>query len=521
MKQIYPFMKQFEPIFNKYGYSLGLKSKLNIVALHKDYYAKYRLWLTKIKEYLRYAAELKSGYTNLYIDKMRINDAALKEEFLNSIRNKIKLLLFPERECEQKNNLIDLFTKIEEEFRSKEIQIGYTNSADESIWEYLGKFMNNIMNLMPIINLNEDISAKSDELKTIMRIIIDVDVQLKCCNICTMILKMRASLCYEKCRNCCCGDEEFHETFSEISTTFPAIVDALSKNKILQEDFESFLTWKLMQIVDCSDIASMENAKSEIANWVRSLYFMDIDDLLEVLCHYVDLYEVKSNKKIKLAKVLDQLFETSDKPSWENMLGEVNRCLNDINFPIFALVILSMCERIDDSLNNGLNSAPINTKEELLLAYFNSLEELFEKYKDKVDGNCQCQGINENTEKRNAQREIVVNGINYSLAAQYVYTNLTGNIMAIAEIGTPLKQKEGAAIYDILEALGIGAPKLNLGDYPNEEKAKYQAVLPAFKVGSGGYNIQPKVKKTSSTEQSELFKYLSQINGIDEISSIF
>ena len=63
------------------------------------------------------------------------------------------------------------------------------------------------------------------------------------------------------------------------------------------------------------------------------------------------------------------------------------------------------------------------------------------------------------------------------------------------DLGTTLKQGEGAAVYDILDALGYQGPALNTDEFKKTDKAKFQAIRPCFRLEkSGGYNILKFIK---------------------------
>ena len=498
MKDFYPFANVLEPIFNRYGYNISLKSKLNIVALHKDYYVANRSWILKLNDYLTYIADLKFGKNELYIEKTQIEED-LKWEFLNTIQNKIWMLLLPEEIYETiKIKVAEVFMYAENEVR---IQLAEVTDHDphEEILEYAKKMTENLQSFSKIKRLTRDFFVEHGKNETIFAIDIEENLIRRLSSICTMIIKMQAMLFHEMYyKNHFDGDGELRKLFLATEITINKLSILILQNKHILEDFKDYQAWMFLQTINRSNSVSEEeyNLKDEIAKVVKEFYYKDFNSVIEDLRTYSDLYEIDNDKKEKLANTLRELLNTEKKESWKEMLTEVYVCQKEICLPVFSIVHFYFYERIGELIRKGVNGTPIDTKaKEILLLYYQRLCEQFDNLKDKANGISTFDKIKKSVDKRNFKREIVDNGINYSLAAQYVYANLTGNIMCHKVLGTKLTQKEGAAIYDILKALGFTGPKTDeYIEKINKQKAKFYAVNAAFKEGSGGYNIKTENK---------------------------
>ena len=491
MEYIYPFMDKLEPILKEYGYNLDLNSKLSIVALHKDYYIKDRQLIMKIRQLLSYATELKYVNKTLYVGKIKVEDANLKYDFLEDVRDRIERTLFPESyETEIIERILfeDFDTELhrlfndDAEFCSRINLDEFTHNHIESIksFQNVRKFLD-----MHIVAIPDHGVSKFLNL--------GADAALKTFSICTKMMIMQAMVFIE-----------LYSNSSSVTEDLKLIYDIASENKekleaIFAEDpqykqcFIDFIIWKVKQETYEDDLSNLEETvlKEKVDMLIKDLLSASYNSLIQEIKGYISIHEMELKTKNEIYKICKTFFENEDKTSWQNKRSGIDKFLNTLEAPLIGIIYNYFTSRMINTLNPFLSNSSVERKTittiEIFEAYKKSIEEKLNKFYERKPDD-----LNDNNlkSKRNAKKESSTYGINYALAAQYIYSILTGNIISAKDLGTTLKQEEGAAVYDILDALGYQGPALNEDEFKKPDKAKFQAIRPCFRLEkSGGYNI--------------------------------
>ena len=488
MEYVYPYMTKLEPIFEKYGYKLDYSSKLSIAALHQDYYIKDRQIAKEIRLLMDYAIDLKYQHKALYIDKVKIESPYIQESVVQSIENRISQLLFPDKSVSIKRVKVaftkNLINEIKAILLESEIDINlYLRQHIENIIndsKRITTFLNSIL-----IEQHDYGFAKFGD--------IDIQVGSSFCSIWAWIMKIQLNVCDILHSYTESIPDDITAPYVEIDNHRNVLNGILKKNKQSEQHFAEYFIWKIKSKmrVDSLDMLEQEEQDSSISSVLSDFIYCNFNDFIKDYKSYISIRHTNEPNKKEIRQVCTTLIRNTNLVSWKEENKRLNRLLKKYCMPIYDIIYHHLITLITNSLKTEIeNKVNDKTTHTIWIEYGKELEKQYDKYQEQ-DKSLATYSLKERElNKRNKVKEIASLGVNYSLAAQYIYTILSGNIVASTETSTPLKQIEGAAIYDILTTLGFIGGRLNLGDYDSEEKAKYQSIRPCFRLNkSGGYNI--------------------------------
>lgn len=493
MEYVYPFMDGLEPVFKRHKLNLSLSQKVNIAILHKRYYIADKGVTTEIRKLLSGAVALKFKKNKLYIENQVVEDPEFVHIFLTKTVNKIERLLYPyERDS---NKLIaeafcDNFTDASRDSITKELYNIYKESKDFSFESYIQFLTENIIDSKSSYvgywqTTPKEMPSGAAKYTNIIEAVASISyIWTK-----ILLLQTRAYLFLSVSKTSDSANlaSHYNVTF-EMSRRLNKLVKSQSSMDFY---FVNFINWLIHKkgVIGQHDQLDDEELRKAITSAFKELLYWKFDDLMSYFKDYINERQIDNSLKKKLLEECNNLIVGEVKiTDWTGKYKEIDELLDEYDTPMFTIVYATMRQTLTDRIQ----TETARERKIIMLSYLYSLEEQLGEYKTKR------QEINSRTspdKKRSKAHDLAMYGINYSLMAQYIYYVISGNVIAAKELGTSLKQNEGAAIYDILTALGFKGGPLS-DEFPNEEKAKYQAIRPCFKLhSSGGYNIDHAIKE--------------------------
>lgn len=481
-------MDDLEPIFTKYGYELDIHAKYNIVSLHTNYYLNNRRIALELKKNINYAVDLLYERKGLYVGLKRIDSNILINAFSNGIIKEITNIL---RNNEEKE--IQLISDILFNNFERTIDIFLNDNPMLSLDSYLQNFASSVINESHELdnflstNTNDKDSGYGFEKFTDIKIV----TPMAFTHIWAEILRIRSQICkslYSRETNI---DQNNKEIYKETCIYYEQLINFIKKDKkSFKQEFLHFIIFlvKENRAVDNLNLLEDDEINEEIMHVIKELLTIDIKTAIGYLKKYVCDKPIDNNLVEIIIDRCKHLINNKRQNIYEKDMNTINKALEKIQIPAFLIIFTYFQKRIEDEIKRDCNN---HVKSRILLAYHEFLNEQYNKYNSK--NSSEYLTVNQGIERRSKTGDLTIYGVNYALVAQFIYSILSKNIIAVKELGTNLKQREGAAIYDILNALGYTGSRLSNEKY-NEEKSKYQAIRPCFKLNtSGGYDLNIKV----------------------------
>lgn len=481
-------MDKLEPIFSKYGYELDIHTKYNIVSLHTDYYLKNRRIALELKKYINYAIDLIYEGKGLFVGLKRIDSNILINAFSNGIIKEITSIL---RNNEEKE--IQLVSKILYNNFESNIDIFLNNDPMFSLRSYLPNFANSVINESKEIADFLSTKANKKDLEYGFEEYTDIKIVTPSAftYIWAELLRIRTQICkslYSRETNI---DQNIQEIYEETCTFNEQLIRIIQKDeKSFKQEFLYFIIFlvKKNRAIDNLYLLEDDEIYEEIMHVLKELLSINIKMTKDYLKEYVCDRPIDNSLVEIIINRCKHIIINKRQDIYKEEINIINEALEKIQTPAFSIIYNYFQNRIEDELKREYNN---QVKSKILLAYYDFLKEQYNKYNSKKT--IESLTVNQELERRSKTGDLLLYGVNYALVAQFIYSILSKNIIAVKELGTNLKQREGAAIYDILNALGYTGSRLSNENY-NEEKSKYQAIRPCFKLNtSGGYDLNIKM----------------------------